>query len=122
MKGGINRDRANKAIARMRKALRKAWRKHDELLLKYARANDELGNALLREKHYLQDFYRLKGVDFSVLEKNRKQIEADKSLERRFDAEQKRCIALMNKNGDLWLQLSKLPGGLEQARRIGKPI
>ena len=36
------------------------------------------------------------------------------------EREMTRSVYFMNKNSDLWLQLSKLPGGLEQARRIGR--
>ncbi len=49
------------------------------------------------------------------LAKMRKELS---DLQRRADMLDKRVTHYMGVNSDLWLQLSKLPGGLEQARRI----
>ena len=39
-------------------------------------------------------------------------------LERIVNKQQQMIVRYLSKNSDLWLQLSKLPGGLEAARRL----
>jgi len=43
------------------------------------------------------------------------------SLNLLIERQNKLIVTYMNKNQDLWLALSKFPGGLEEARRLGRP-
>ena len=49
-------------------------------------------------------------------------IEEERNYLNRLIERQERCIVrYMTKNQDLWLALAKFPGGLEEARRLGRP-
>lgn len=112
----ITREKANKVVRRLRKSRREAWVKHDEVLLKYLRMKDELANALWREKHYLMDFYHLKGLSPSDFDKM-KEMRIDESFRNRErERLQNQITSYINKNNVLWNKMMKLPGGLEAAR------
>jgi hypothetical protein len=52
---------------------------------------------------------------FAALEDDRN------SLYRLIESQNKLIVTYMNKNQDLWLALAKFPGGLDEARRLGRP-
>ena len=56
------RNRANKALKRLRARINFWKAQHASLRIRYLETNDLLGNALFREKHYLEEELRLKGL------------------------------------------------------------
>jgi len=66
MTTNVSRDRANKALSRLRKRLNIEKKKHDLLHVRYLSLNDRLGNALFREQDpksgYLAEDLRMRGL------------------------------------------------------------
>ena len=51
-----------------------------------------------------------------------KELEDERNYLNRLIDRQNICmVRYMNKNQDLWLALTKFPGGLEVARKLGRP-